>query len=188
MREAMSTRIAARAGSHIALDATFRKNALHTRARLDRAANWLAKHSLTLLRLSIGGVFLAFGVLKFFPNLSPAADLAGRTFNELTFGLVPAGVGVIFVAALETTIGVTLLTGRLLRFGLVLLGVAMVGILSPLVLLPETLFRGAVWAPTLAGQYVVKDVVLLAATLALASNAFTRQASEQQAGAVSCAL
>jgi hypothetical protein len=93
----------------------------------------------------------------------------------LTFGLVPASVGVIFVAALETTIGVTLLTGRLLRFGLLLLGVAMVGILSPLVLLPETLFRGAVWAPTLAGQYVVKDVVLLAATLALASNAFIRQ-------------
>jgi putative oxidoreductase len=136
---------------------------------------WLAQHSLTMLRLSMGVVFLGFGILKFFPDLSPAADLAGQTFNELTLGIVPENVGLVIVAAVETVIGVTLLTGRLLRVGLVLLGIAMVGVLSPLVLLPETLFRGAVWAPTLAGQYVIKDVVLLAVTVALASSVFARQ-------------
>jgi putative oxidoreductase len=139
------------------------------------AAGWAARHSVTLLRLSLGAVFLGFGVLKFFPGLSPAAGLAGETFAELTFGLIPERVGVYVVAALETAIGLSLLTGRLLRLGLALLGVALVGILSPLVLLPEALFRGALWAPTLAGQYVLKDVVLLAAALAVAAGTFARR-------------
>src|SRR5262245_12064302 len=113
------------------------------------ATAWLTRHSVDLLRLSLGAVFLGFGVLKFFPGLSPAAGLAGETFALLTVGRVPSGVGVYVVAALETAIGLSLLTGRLLRLGLALLGVAMVGILSPLVLLPGELFRGALYAPTL---------------------------------------
>jgi putative oxidoreductase len=145
------------------------------RATSTRAAEWLALHSVTLLRLSLGLVFFAFGVLKFVPGLSPAAGLAGDTFSELTLGLVPPEAGVVAVAALETAIGLSLLTGRLLRLGLALLGVAMVGILSPLVLLPEALFRGALYAPTLTGQYVLKDVVLLAAALAVATSVFGRR-------------
>jgi putative oxidoreductase len=144
---------------------------------VEGAARWLANHSPIMLRVSIGLVFLGFGVLKFVPGLSPAAELAGRTFNELTLGVVPENVGLLVVASMETAIGLSLLTGRFVRFGLALLGVAIVGILSPLVLLPELLFRGAVWAPTLAGQYVLKDVVLLAAALALAASIFGRHGS-----------
>jgi putative oxidoreductase len=139
------------------------------------ASGWVARHSVDLLRLSLGAVFLSFGALKFVPGLSPAAELAEATFAELTFGLVPAGVGVYVVATLETAIGLSLLTGRLLRLGLALLGVAMVGILAPLVLLPEALFRGAPYAPTLAGQYVLKDVVLLAAGLAVGASVLGRR-------------
>ena len=150
-------------------------------ATLDRAgagaARRLAPHSVDLLRLSLGLVFLAFGGLKFFPGLSPAAGLAGATVSALTLGLVPPGPGLVLVAALETAIGLSLLTGRLLRLGVALLGVAMVGILAPLVLVPEALFRGALYAPTLEGQYVLKDVVLLAAGLAVAARVFGRHAA-----------
>jgi uncharacterized membrane protein YkgB len=55
------------------------------------------------------------------------------------------------------------------RLGLALLGVAMVGILSPLVLFPGELFAGPDHAPTLEGQYVLKDVVLLAGGLVVAA-------------------
>ncbi len=41
----------------------------------------------------------------------------------------------------------------------------MVGVLSPLVLFPGELFSGSYNAPTLAGQYVVKDVVLFSSAL-----------------------
>ena len=62
---------------------------------LDRhITEWMARHGITLLRVSLGVVFLWFGVLKFFPGLSLAQSLAARTIDILTFGMVPASVGV----------------------------------------------------------------------------------------------
>jgi putative oxidoreductase len=132
---------------------------------------WLARYSVDVLRITLGLVFLAFGVLKFFPGLSPAQDLAARTVEMLTFGLVPDQVAVLMVATLESTIGLLLVTGRWLRLGIGLLIVAMAGILSPLVLLPDELFRGQIYAPTLEGQYVLKDIVLLSAAFVVAARA-----------------
>lgn len=132
------------------------------------AARLLARYSVDLLRLSLGLVFLGFGILKFFPGLSPAENLAGETMSKLTLGVVPEDVGLVLVAMLETAIGLSLTTGRYLRLGVALLGMAMVGILSPLVLFPNELFDRP-YEPTLAGQYVVKDLVLLAAGLVVAA-------------------
>jgi hypothetical protein len=56
---------------------------------------------------------------------------------------------------------VTLVTGRLLGVGLALLAGAMVGILSPLVLFFGELFPGG--RPTIEGQYVLKDIVVVTA-------------------------
>ena len=50
-----------------------------------------------------------------------------------------------------------------------LLGVQLIGILSPLVLLTARLFDGPHGAPTLEGQYVLKDVILVAAALVIAA-------------------
>ncbi len=131
--------------------------------------------SITMLRISLGMVFLIFGFFKFIPGLSPAESLVVGTVNQLTQGLLPAGVGLFLVAAVETVIGLSLLTGRYLRLGLVLLAACMVGILSPLVLLPGELFirplTSPIYAPTLAGQFVIKDIVLLAAGLVVATGA-----------------
>jgi hypothetical protein len=51
-----------------------------------RITNWMARHGVPLLRVSLGIVFLWFGALKFFPGLSPASDLAARTIATLSFG------------------------------------------------------------------------------------------------------
>lgn len=50
----------------------------------ERLAGWLAAHSVTVLRVSLGLVFLGFGVLKFFPGASPAEALVIRTVDTLT--------------------------------------------------------------------------------------------------------
>ncbi len=134
-----------------------------------QVARWLARHSIDLLRISLGLVFVGFGALKFFPGVSPAEGLASETFAILTIGLVPHGAAMILIAALESTIGVLLLSGRGLRLALGLLAVQMVGILSPIVLLPGEMFRTDPIAPTLAGQYVLKDVILGAAALVVAA-------------------
>ena len=132
-----------------------------------RVVSWLACYSVTILRVGLGSIFLGFGLLKFFPGFSPAEGLVMQTLGVLSFGLVPTRVGVMLVAALECAIGLGLITGRFLRPSLALLGFQMVGAMSPLVLFPGELFSGPFYAPTLEGQYVLKDVVLISAGLVI---------------------
>jgi uncharacterized membrane protein YphA (DoxX/SURF4 family) len=135
-----------------------------------RAAEWLNANGRTVLRLSMGAVFLGFGLLKFFPGVSPAEGMAVATFDQLTLGLLPDAVSRLFVATFETVLGVLLLTGWLRRIAVGLLAMQIVGILSPLVLLTGELFAGPFGAPTLEGQYVLKDVILAAAALVIAGD------------------
>jgi uncharacterized membrane protein YphA (DoxX/SURF4 family) len=130
---------------------------------------WLLAHSIAILRVSLGAVFLAFGVLKFFPGVSPAQSLVERTTDILMLGLVPGGVALVLVAAMECIIGLCLISGRAMRGAISLLGIALIGILSPLVLLTGRLFDGPHGAPTLEGQYVLKDLIIVAAALVLAA-------------------
>jgi uncharacterized membrane protein YkgB len=62
--------------------------------------------------------------------------------------------------------------------------VTLVGVLSPIVLLPAQLFAGPFGAPTLEGQYVLKDVVLAAAAVVLAGHAFRRGGADREQGSV----
>jgi len=132
----------------------------------------LVAHSVAMLRIAVGAVFLGFGALKFFPGVSPAEDLTQVTTHLLTFGLLSDGVSIAAIAALECVIGISLLLGRWMRAAIWLLGIQFVGILSPLVLLPERLFAGPHGAPTLEGQYVFKDVILVAAGMVIAAVTF----------------
>ena len=129
--------------------------------------SWLARYSLPFLRFGMGIVFLWFGALKFFPELSPATDLAVRTVDVLTFGLIPANVSLILLASLETVIGLGFLTGRFMRLTLALLVLQMAGTLTPLVLFPGEAFVHLPYAPTLEGQYIIKNLVLVSAGLVI---------------------
>lgn len=132
-----------------------------------RITNWMARHGLRLLRISLGIVFLWFGALKFFPGLSPASDLAARTIGVLSFGVVPAEVSVPLLAGWECLIGIGLLSGIFMRATLLLLAVQMAGTLTPLVLFPAEVFTRVPYAPTLEGQYIIKNAVLISAAIVL---------------------
>lgn len=136
--------------------------------RLDRRITRLmADHGLTLLRLALGVVFLWFGALKFFPDASPAEALAGRTIETLTFGAIPEGTALVILAVWEVAIGVGLLLGRWMRAVLLLLFVQMLGTITPLFLFPTETFTVFPIAPTLEGQYIVKNIVLVSAAIVL---------------------
>ena len=138
--------------------------------RLDTAINrWLVAHSIALLRVTLGAIFLGFGLLKFFPGFSPIEDLATRTTAALSFGLVTGGGAMAIVATLECAIGLCFITGRFLRVAVWLMGAQMLGAMSPLLLFPGELFPGPAYTPTLTAQYIVKDVVLVAAGMVIAS-------------------
>jgi hypothetical protein len=67
------------------------------------------------------------------------------------------------LAAWETLIGLGLLTGKFLRITLLLLAVQMVGTLLPLLLFPAETFVVFPLAPSLEGQYIIKNLVLVSA-------------------------
>lgn len=146
------------------------RNTLTAKATVavDRLQAFLVAYSLHALRISLGLVFLGFGVIKFVPGLSPAEAIASATIDRLTLGLVSGHNAVLLTAVTETVIGLTLVTGRFLRVGLVVLGGALIGIMSPLALFTAELFPHG---PTLLAQYVLKDIILAAAALVVTAYA-----------------
>ena len=140
--------------------------------QLDRTiVAWLARWSIPLARVALGIVFAWFGGLKLFPGLSPAQDLAGRTIEALSLGLVEPSLSRPLLATWEVAIGVGFLLGRWPRLTLALLLAQMAGTLLPLVFYPDEVFQHVPYSPTLEGQYIVKNLVLVAAGLIIGSTA-----------------
>ncbi|HET9435624.1 MAG TPA: DoxX family membrane protein [Candidatus Limnocylindrales bacterium] len=130
-----------------------------------RITDVLARAGIPVLRIGLGVVFLWFGVLKFFPNASPAEALAARTIETLSGGVIGPSVSLPVLAAWESLIGLGLVVGRFMRATLLLLVVQMLGTLTPLVLFPGETFSVFPFAPTLEGQYIIKNVVLVGAAM-----------------------
>ena len=138
----------------------------HRFNRLDvRITEWMARHGVLLLRIAVGIVYLWFGVLKFFPGASPAQDLATRTIDILTFGLMPAAVSLPLLAAWECLIGVGMIAGKYMRVTILLLLLQMGGTITPMFFFPGETFIQFPYAPTLEGQYIIKNIVLISAAL-----------------------
>jgi len=125
--------------------------------------SWAKKHGLKLLRYSLAIIFIWFGILKPL-NLSPAAELVANTvywFDPSWF--VP------FLGWWEVVIGLCLLWKKAIRVGVALMALMMVGTFLPLVILPEVTWTGFM-SLTMEGQYIIKNIVLIAAALVIASH------------------
>lgn len=116
-----------------------------------------------LVRLSLGLVYFHFGLLKFFPDLSPAELIAGESVARSVHYWLDGRTVMLPLAVAECTIGLGLLFRVFPRVVLGLFLVHMAGTFLPLVVLPEWTFRIAPLAPTLEGQYILKNLVFLAA-------------------------
>src|SRR3990170_4118683 len=136
--------------------------------RIDkRLTNWMASYGILVLRISLGLVFFWFGILKFFPGLSPAQDLAARTIAIITFGSIPTAISVLLLAVWECLIGLGLIFGVFMRATLLLLFLQMLGTITPIFFFPQEVFTRIPYAPTLEGQYIIKNMVLISAGLVI---------------------
>ncbi len=135
--------------------------------RLDQAlVGFMAAYGVALLRLAIALVYLWFGALKL-AGASPAADLVVRTVFWL-----PPRAALLFIGGWEVLIGIALLVPHplILRAGLFLLWLQLLGTSQVFILLPGTAFQnGNPLLPTLEGQYAIKNVVLITAGLVIGS-------------------
>ncbi len=120
------------------------------------------KHSIVIMRIALAIIYIWFGGLKII-GISPAGDLV----EETVFWFRPE----IFIPVLgigELVIGLGLLVKRFVPFTIILLLLHMVATIFPLFLLTDACFDTFPYRPTLVGQYIIKNLVLVAGALVIA--------------------
>ena len=132
-----------------------------------RITHWMASNGIKILRISMGVVFLWFGMLKYFEGLSPAESLAIRTIDTLSFGLIGPQIVRYGLATWEVLIGIGLIFKLFLRETLLLMFVQMMGTMTPIFLLPDEVFTIFPYGLTLEGQYIFKNLVIIGAGMVL---------------------
>src|SRR5690349_1082314 len=117
------------------------------------------------LQVSIGIIFIWFGMLKFFPHLSPAEDLAVQTIKILTLGTLSDRASLVLLASWEVLAGLLLILNLFQQVTFWLVLVHMICTFVPLAFLPQISFTNFPYGLTLVGQYIVKNIVIIAALL-----------------------
>ncbi len=119
-----------------------------------------------IARVAIFIVFFWFGALKLL-GLSPASPLA-EALTERTIGMEFFQLSFIILAVLECLIGILFLIPKATRIVLPLLLLHMAVVCSPLLLVPDLVWTNP-FVPSLEGQYIIKNVVLVALAIAIAA-------------------
>jgi len=117
--------------------------------------------------IAIGLVYLWFGALKFVPHLSPAENLAQNTIHQLTFGLIADNVSIILLAIWEVGLGILLIFNVFKRTAIIIALVHMVLTFTPLLFFPEEIFTQGYVGLTLTGQYIIKNLIIIAALVSV---------------------
>lgn len=130
--------------------------------RLDRLEHWIAPRGAAFHRVSLGILFIWFGLLKPFGVSTTTSILADTVYG------IPPEMAVPLLGWWEVAIGVALVLPGFNRLALLLLLIRLPGTILALVIFPEVCFVDFPFSPTPQGQYLIKDVVLFFATLAIA--------------------
>ena len=134
-------------------------------ARIKAFDQWLIalflRYGHWLHRVSLGILFIWFGLLKPLGHRTTTSILAHTTYwgDPETIVLI--------LGWWEVAIGVCLLFRPLVRIAVLLLVIRLPGVVLAFVLKPEVCFFSFPFAPTLEGQYLIKDLVVFIATLAI---------------------
>ncbi len=131
--------------------------------------DWLKHHGYYFLKYSLALVFIWFGILKPL-GLSSANDLVMKTVY-----FVDPSWFVPFLGWWEVAIGICILFRPLLRVGLFLMAMQMIGTFLPLILLPEVIYIKFPFVMTLEGQYIIKNLILIGAGMIVGSHARDRE-------------
>lgn len=126
---------------------------------LDTFSYWLARFALFL-------VYFWFGILKVVAE-SPANPLVSALL-EKTLPFMTFSTFIVLFGLLEVLIGILFLIPKLTRLAVVLLALHMITTLMPLVLLPQVAWS-APFVPTLEGQYMIKNILIIALAVVITS-------------------
>lgn len=140
---------------------------------------FMKRWSLPALRDSFAVIFIWFGMLKVI-GISPAEMLVIETVKWMPF--FSPDTWVVIIGLWEVLIGILFLFQSTTRIAIALLALQMIGTFLPLFILPEVTFQpGKVpYAPTLEGQYIIKNLLIISGALVLGSSVKGRPYSESK--------
>jgi len=115
-----------------------------------------------IIRWAFAIVYVWFGILKF-TDLSPAHDLVMQTLSIVPLDNVAAVLG-----GWEIVIGLCFLVPRLTKITLTMFFAHIAGTFLPLFFLPSVTWMKAPYGLSFVGQYILKNLVFIAAGTALA--------------------
>ena len=131
------------------------------------------RYGFILLRYSLAIIFFWFGILKPL-GVSPASELIANTvFWFSADWFVP------FLGWWEVAIGILMLFRPTVKYALLLLFMQIPGTFLPLVLLPDVTFTEFPYGLTLEGQYIIKNLTLIAAAIAVGGTINREQTQEE---------
>lgn len=124
----------------------------------------IANFSLNFSRAALAIAYIWFGVLKFFGD-SSANELI-RALLGMTMPAIPFGIFIIFLGAAEVLIGILFIIPKMEKVAVSILVLHMLTTFAPLILLPAITWQG-VLTPTLEGQYIIKNIVIIALAISI---------------------
>lgn len=128
--------------------------------------NFMKKHSLPMARWAIFIVYFWFGILKVF-SLSPAnpivADLLSHTLPFISFNTFILSLGIF-----EMIIAFVFIIKGFERLAFLLLVIHLITTIMPLFILPTVAWQSFL-VPTLEGQYILKNVLIIACAMGIVS-------------------
>jgi len=128
--------------------------------------NRLRELEIPLARIAIFIVYFWFGLLKLL-DMSPAGPLV-QTLFERTIWFMPFQSFYFLFSLFEMAIGIIFLIRGLERLAIFLLSLHLVTTVLPLFLLPEIAWQGFL-VPTLEGQYIIKNILIVAVAVVVGS-------------------
>ena len=130
------------------------------RALDGRVRRFLGTTGVTALRVSLGVVFVWFGLLKIL-DVSPVAGLVSRTVYWFDPDVVVSVLGIV-----EVAVGSLLVLNRFVRVALAIFAGQMIGTFLVFLILPNVVFRdGNPFLLTVEGEFVIKNLVLIAGAM-----------------------
>ena len=115
-------------------------------------------------RVSLGLLFVWFGSLKLVGHKTATSIIAHTIYWGDPQEIIP------MLGSLELSIGLCLLVRPLARAAIVILLMRLPGSILALFLLPEVCWQEFPFAPTIAGQYIIKDITIFFAAIAIAGS------------------
>jgi uncharacterized membrane protein YkgB len=146
-----------------------------------RLSAFMERWGYPALRISLAIIFIWFGILKPL-GISPAAELVKATVAWMP--LLDPGQWLVVIGWWEVAIGVTILHPSTARIAILLLAFQMGGTFLPLLIVPQVTFQPGhfPYGPTVEGQYIIKNLVVISAALVIGGRVRTAADSPRTMG------